>query len=142
MGEKLTEELLNELLFSDSLETFLVKDISGTREGLPEHLNHLLFKKNLKKSEVVKRSRLNATFAYQIFSGDRNASRNKILQLAFAMGLDLRETQGLLKLSGTNELYCKDRRDAIIIYCITKQMTLDDVDDTLFGFKESTICED
>jgi hypothetical protein len=142
MEEKLTEELLNELLFSDSLETFLVKDLTDAREGLPEHLNYLLLKKNLKKSEVVKRSRLNSTFAYQIFSGDRNASRNKMLQLAFAMGLDLRETQGLLKLSGANELYCKDRRDAIIIYCITKQMTLGDADDTLFGFKESTICED
>jgi transcriptional regulator with XRE-family HTH domain len=142
MGEKLTEELLNELLFSESLETYLNKDRSDAKDSLPERLNRLLAQKGLKKSEVVKRSQLNATFAYQIFSGDRKPSRNKILQIAFAMGLDLRETQGLLKLSGANELYCKDRRDAVIIYCITKQMMLDDADDTLFRFGETTICEE
>lgn len=142
MVEKLTEELLNELLFSESLEGFLDKDISDTKESLPGRLNDLLTKKNLKKSEIIKRSKLNTTFAYQIFSGDRKASRNKILQLAFAMGLNLKETQGLLKLSGANELYCKDRRDAIIIYSITKQMMLEDADDTLFKFGEATICED
>ena len=141
MEEKLTEELLNELLFSDSLDTFLIKDIPDVKEDLPERLRYLLTKKRLKKSDVVRRSGLNATFAYQIFSGDRKASRNKILQLALAMGLDLKETQGLLKLSGANELYCKDRRDAIIIYCITKQMPLEEVDDTLFQFGETTICE-
>lgn len=142
MGEKPTEELLNELQFSDSLEAFLVKELDHTKESLPEYLNYLLNKKKLKKSDVIRKSQLNATFAYQIFSGSRNASRNKVLQLTLAMGLNLTETQELLRLAGVNELYCKDRRDAIVIYCIEKHMTLDDANDKLFQFGEATICED
>lgn len=142
MAEKLTEELLDELLFTESLETYLTQEVPNKKNSLPFHLNNLLINKHLKKSDVIRSSHLNATFAYQIFSGDRKASRNKILQLALAMGLDLRQTQTLLNVSGNNELYCKDRRDAIIIYGIDKKMNLDDIDDTLFQFGESTICED
>lgn len=142
MEEKLTEELLDELLFTGSLETYLTQEVPSRKNSLPCHLNHLLIKKNLKKSDVIRSSHLNSTFAYQIFSGDRKASRNKILQLALAMGLDFKETQTLLNVSGNNELYCKDRRDAIIIYGIDKKMNLDNIDDTLFQFGESTICED
>lgn len=140
MGEKLTEELLNELMDSDTLE--IIEKIPDRKVSLPQHLNELLLKKNLKKSEVIRRSKLNTTFAYQIFSGDRNASRDKILQIALAMGLNLKETQELLRISGANELYCKDRRDAIIIFGITKGMPLEQIDDTLYKFGELTICEE
>jgi len=142
MKEKLTEELLNELLFSNSLGAFLDKEPVVTHDSLSDRLNFLLQAKGLKKSDVIKKSKLNATFAYQLFSGDRKATRNKILQLAFAMELDLKEAQGLLKIAGANELYCKNRRDAIVIYCISKQKSLADTDDALFDFGEATICED
>jgi len=139
-GEKLTEELLNELMDSVTLE--FIEKLPQRKVSLPQRLNELLIQKHLKKSDVIRRSKLNTTFAYQIFSGDRNASRNKILQLALAMGLNLKETQDLLRISGVNELYCKDRRDAIIIFGITKGMTLEQIDDTLYKFGELTICEE
>jgi len=138
--EVLTEELLNELLFSSSaghyIDTHQMVDSS-----LSSYLNELLREHDLKKSEVIKASRLNETFAYQIFSGDRQASRNKVLQLAFAMELSLRETQRLLKHAGANELYCKDRRDAIIIYCLSRKCSLIKVDQELYKFNEETITE-
>lgn len=140
MGEKLTEELLNDLMVSDTLQ--VINEIPNKNVSLPQRLNELLIAKKLKKSEVIRRSRLNTTFAYQIFSGERNASRDKILQLALAMELTFKETQELLRISGVNELYCKDRRDAIIIFGITKGMTLEQIDDTLYKFGELTICEE
>lgn len=140
MEEKLTEELLNELMTSDTLQ--IIKEIPDKEISLPRRLNEFLVMKNLKKSEVIRRSKLNTTFAYQIFSGERNASRDKMLQLAVAMGLNLKETQELLRISGANELYCKDRRDAIIIFGITKGMTLEQIDDALYKFGELTICEE
>ncbi|MCL2332135.1 MAG: XRE family transcriptional regulator [Actinomycetia bacterium] len=138
--EVLTEELLNELLFSSSaghyIDTHQMIDSS-----LSGYLTELLRTHDLKKSEVIKKSRLNETFAYQIFSGDRHASRNKVLQLAFALELSLRETQRLLKHAGANELYCKDRRDAIIIYCLSRKRSLITADSELYKFGEDTITE-
>ena len=84
-------------------------------------------------------SGINETFGYQIFMGQRGASRDKILQLAFAMNLTLRECNRLLKLSGANELYCKNKRDAIIIFCLDKGYTLQKTDDELYRFGEETI---
>jgi DNA-binding phage protein len=139
MEEKLTNELLNNLLSKNSIERFLDDEILSN-ESLDEYLNRLLVTKQLKKSEIIKKSALNATFTYQIFSGERHPSRNKILQLAFGMGLNLQEAQRLLKISGANELYCKNRRDAIIIHCLYNGLSLMDTEDYLFEFKESGIC--
>lgn len=142
MTERPTEELLNELLFADSLSSYLSNELVDKSISLSEYLNRQLRVKQLKKSVVIRESKLNSTFAYQLFSGDRNASKDKLLQIAFSMRLDLRETQRLLKIANAGELYCKSHRDAIIIYCISKNMTLEETDDILFQFQEATICEE
>lgn len=142
MAERLTEELLNDLLFTDSLSSYLNNELLKTDISLSDYLNGQLAAKRLKKSVVIRNSKLNPTFAYQLFSGDRNASKDKLLQIAFSMGLDLIETQRLLKIANAGELYCKNRRDAIIIYCLSKELSLAETDDTLFKFRESTICEE
>lgn len=139
MEEPLTEELLDELLSSPDPKTFITNNKVGTR-SLSEYLGQLLEEKGLKRSDVVKEAGLNDTFGYQIFTGKRKASRNKILQLVFAMHLNLREADRLLQAAGVNELYCKDRRDAIIIFAITKGHSLQKVDEELYRFGEDTIC--
>lgn len=107
MEEPLTEELLDELLASPSATTFISKNDVGVRT-LPEYLQELLEKKGLKRSEVVKAAGLNETFGYQIFTGQRGAKRDKILAIALAMHLSLKETDRLLQAAGVNELYCKN----------------------------------
>lgn len=138
MEEPLTEELLDELLSSPSPNSFIVKN-DLDEQSLSEFLQKLLAEKGLKRSEVVKASGINETFGYQIFTGQRHASRNKVLQLAFAMHLNLRETDRLLQAAGVNELYCKTRRDAIIIFAIDKGFSLQQVDEELYRFGEKTI---
>lgn len=142
MAETLTEKLLDELLFTDDIDEYLDKDEVKTDYNLCDYLENLLTEKNLKKNEVIKKSMINPTFGYQIFSGARNAGRDKLLQLAFGMELNLKETQRLLKHGGANELYPKNKRDAIIIFCIKKENSLSETDDALFGFNEQTICEE
>ena len=80
------------------------------------------------------------TFGYQIFVGQRNASRNKLLQIAFALGCTLRETNRLLHAGGVSQLYCKNRRDAIMIFCIDRGYTLMRANEELYRFGEDTIC--
>ena len=63
-----------------------------------------------------------------------------MLQLVFGMRLTLRESDRLLKVAGVSPLYCKSRRDAIIIFCLDKGCTLREVNEELFRFGEATIC--
>ena len=91
MREPLTEELLNELLSSPDPNSFLLS-ANPSRRSLAEYLQQLLDEKGLERSKVVREAGLNDTFGYQIFKGTRKASRDKVLQLAFAMQLGLRES--------------------------------------------------
>ena len=92
MREPLTEELLNELLSSPDPNSFL-SSANPSRRSLAEYLQQLLDEKGLERSKVVREAGLNDTFGYQIFKGTRKASRDKVLQLAFAMQLGLRENR-------------------------------------------------
>ena len=89
MDERITEELLAELLASPSIEGFLDDNVTN-EVTLSEYLQELLDKKGLKRAEVIRKANLNATFGYQVFTGARGAGRDTILQLAFAMELTLR----------------------------------------------------
>lgn len=139
MEEPLTEELLSELLSSPSVDSFVDNAAIGER-SLSEYLQQLLSEKGLKQSAVVRDAGLNNTFGYQIFKGTRKASRNKVLQIAFAMGLSLRETDRLLQAAGANGLYCKNRRDAIIIFSVKHGYSLQKTEEELYRFGEETIC--
>ena len=140
MKEPMTEDLLNELLDSPDPAAFASKHKLACR-NLPEYLQQLLDERGLRRPEVVCQAGINPTFGYQIFVGQRNPSRNKLLQLAVAMKLSLRETNRLLQAGGCNELYCKNRRDAIIIFCIDHGETLQTADEQLYAFHEDTITE-
>ncbi len=139
MNEPLTEELLEELLSSPDPAKFINNNNISTR-SLSEYLQQLLKEKGLERVKVVREAGLNQTFGYQIFTGARNASRDKILQIAFAMKLSLKETDRLLQAGGVNELYCKNRRDAIIIFALQEGYSLQKADEELYRFGEETIC--
>ena len=139
MEEPLTEELLSELLGSANPQTFLEQHPAQERE-LATYLCELLDERGLKRKDVVREAQLNETYGYQIFTGQRkHPSRDKILQIAFAMSLDLRTTDRLLQAAGVSRLYCKDRRDAIIMFWIDRHASLTKVNETLFGLGELTL---
>ena len=139
MNEPLTEELLDELLDAPNPATFASKHDIGSL-SLSDYLQRLLDKKQLKRPDVIRDAGLNSTFGYQIFTGARKPSRNNLLQIAFAMKLDLKETDRLLQAGGWRALYCKDRRDAIIIFCLERGCSLQRVNEELYRFGEETIC--
>ena len=61
--------------------------------------------------------------------------------LAFGLHCDLRQTQRLLRLAGVSELWCKQRRDAILIWCIDHGYTREQADDELFRLGEKTLLD-
>ena len=137
--KKLTEELLNELLDAPSIEGY-IKEHDFTAPSLSGYLKQLLEEKGLERSRVVRMADLNETFGYQIFTGARNPSRDKVLQIAFAMALSLRETNRALKAAGASSLDPKCRRDAIIIFCIDQGCSLQKVNEELYRLGENTVC--
>lgn len=139
MSEPLTEELLDDLLEAPSLDKFMSEHDLGVRT-LSDYLNQMLAEKGLERAAVVRMANLNETFGYQIFKGTRRPSRNKVLQISFAMALTLRETNRALEPAGVSSLYSKDRRDAIIIFCIDRGCSLQKVNEELYRFGEETVC--
>ena len=136
--ERLTEELLHELLDAPTVDAFIdsheLPDVS-----LSDYLQQLLEEKHLERVRVVRMADLNETFGYQIFTGARHPSRNKVLQIAFAMALSMKETNRALTAAGVSVLNCKDRRDAIIIFCIDRGCSLQKVNEELYRFGEETV---
>ena len=136
--ETLTEELLQRLLESSSPEAYLAEAALDNRE-LSDYLFDLLDEKNLTRAEVARGSAVNPTFVYQIFNGKRNVARDNAIKIAFGLHCTLRETQRLLRHAGASELWCKNRRDAIIIYCIEHGYDRARTDDELYRMGEPTL---
>ena len=138
MEEPLTDDLLNQLLESPSPDSFL-QDQSLVPRDLSTYLQDLLQVKDLKRIDVIHKAGLNETHGYQIFTGSRNASRDKLLRLALAMKLSLTEANRLLQAGGVNGLYAKERRDAIIIFCLTHGYNAMQTDEELYRLEEQTL---
>ena len=102
-------------------------------QSLSEYLNSLLKQKGLRRPDVIKDADLDKGYVHQIFNGDKNPSRNKLLSLAFGMHLNEEETQRMLKLAGHSELYARVTRDALILFAIQRGMSLSDTDKALYA---------
>lgn len=99
-----------------------------------DYINQLMLEKNIEKSAIIRDSLIPRTYAYQIFQGSKQAGRDKVLQLAFAMKLDLDETNRLLTIAQHNHLYAKQQRDALVIFGISNQYSLMEINELLDEF--------
>ena len=136
--EHLTEELLERLLASKSVDSYLENAETPDR-SLPDYLFELLHKRKLKRADVMRGSGLNGTVVYDIFSGKSRPGRDHAVMLALGLKANLRETQRILRLAGVAELWCKHRRDAVLIWCIEHGLTRAETDDELYRLGEKTL---
>lgn len=114
---------------SDAEKDLIIKSIQDIK--LQDHLQDILEKKHLDKAEVITESLIPRTYAYQIFQGSKQAGRDKILQLAFAMKLNLEETNRLLTIANHPLLYAKKQRDAILIFALANGYSLMETNELL-----------
>ena len=54
--------------------------------------------------------------------------------LCFGMGLSLRETQSFLKKCTYSELYPRNRRDAVVIFCLQHDCSIMETNDILYEY--------
>ncbi len=141
MAKKLTqtEEYLNEILSSDSPTAFLNHPFEQER-NLGAFLTRKLDEQGLKKGDIVRKSQINETYVYELFSGKKKKpNRNYVLALCIAMGLSTRDTKRALYHANVGDLYARNRRDAIIINCVSKKRTLMQTNEALYKAGEETI---
>jgi len=132
---KSTETLAKELRQVFRIEGFLEENKDEfINKSLKEHLEYLINEKAVSKADIIAKANIEKGYGYQIFKGIKNPSRDKIIALAFAFGLTIEQTQRLLIISETGELYPRSKRDSIIIFCINKQMSLVDTNILLDEF--------
>ncbi|MCI8403775.1 MAG: helix-turn-helix transcriptional regulator [Clostridia bacterium] len=113
--KKSTEELLK-ILKNSSLDAYLAENGGEMAENpICYYLTAVLNEKGLKKSEVIKKSNVQTNYAYQIFSGLKIPSRDKLIALCFGMDVSLDEAQTLLKYTGFAPLYPRNKRDIVIV---------------------------
>ena len=130
---KTTDELVHEIQEAgDILRYFETNQGEMQLSSFPEYLEQWLKKKRLSRADVVRRSNLNKGYVYQIFSGKKYPSRDKVIALAFGLGLDAQEVQILLKQAGYRELYPRDPRDALLLFSFAKGMTIIDANEQLY----------
>ncbi|MCL2559877.1 MAG: hypothetical protein FWE07_05260 [Turicibacter sp.] len=106
---------------------------------LAEYLNELLVVKQLKKADVILKSGLERTYAYQIFSGKKAPARDKLIALAIGMQLTFEEVQNLFKVNGYAQLYPKNKRDNIIIFALYKGQSMMTLNDNLLTMGEAIV---
>ena len=71
-----------------------------------------------------RRTTLERSFGHQVFRGSRRPSRDTVIQLAFGLGLEIAQTQALLRHGGFGPLYPRLPRDLAIGYCLQHRMDL------------------
>ena len=137
---KNTDDLIKDLESARNIDDYISSNkIHFADISLSDYLHKLLKEKKLIKADVIKRSELQQNYAYQIFNGVKNPTRDKVLCIAFGMGLNLAETQQLLKSCGLPFLYAKHKRDSIIIFAVNKQLNLIQTNELLYDRGEKTL---
>ena len=138
--EKNTSEIVKELGLCPDFQSFYKENkdymVSGNLAAL---LAQLLESKGLHKSQVIKNAELSEVYGYQIFSGLRVPERKKLLCLAVGMGLNLEETQQLLKCAGYAQLYVKLPFDSVVLYGLCKSISVVQINELLFAYDLETL---
>lgn len=127
-----TDRLISELFRTDNIEAFLrAHEGELVVPSFASYITRLCEQKKMTISAVLDKADMGVSFGYALFKGTRKPSRDTVVKLAIAFGLNLDDTQKLLSAAGFGGLYPKIKRDAVIIYAIQRGYTLYQLQDQL-----------
>ncbi|MCL2189539.1 MAG: hypothetical protein FWC16_11255 [Defluviitaleaceae bacterium] len=127
-----TRSLLNRLFKTASIHSYFKRfEAQMQSSTFVEHLHELCAAKNCKPAHVILKSGLYRTLGHQLFNGFRKPTRDKVIQLAFGFELDYAQSQQLLKKAKKSLLCPRIKRDALIIFTISRRHTFLETQDML-----------
>ena len=98
-------------------------------ESLSAYLNGIAAQKDIRLSDVMRRSGLKKSYFYSLFDGKReNPTRDVLIQLGFGFQMSFDEVQEFLKHLGAAQLYPRIPRDGAIIYAFQHGMDIIECD--------------
>ena len=100
-------------------------------ESIRDFFDELFEKSSMKKSDVIRRTNLSRTYAYQLMDGRRLGKRDYYFGIAIAMSLDLSTTQRMLAVTHSGALHPLIKRDAAIIFALNHKYGCDKTCDFL-----------
>lgn len=133
--KKSTNELMNEIVACKNISQYFDANSDEFLE-MPLHLylKELLGKTHLSISQVAMRS-YKGEYIYQVFRGVKNPGRDVILSIALALELNPDETRCLLRIAHMPMLDARNRRDSIIIFALSRKLSVPDTNDILYEYK-------
>ena len=90
---------------------------------LPSYLKELQGQKNLSRSDIFVRGDIVKVTGSHVLTGERHPTRDTALRFCFGLELDIDQSQRLLRIARHGELYARDKRDAVIMFCLEKKKT-------------------
>ena len=140
MREKTTDDLTQELMEQADLDRYIIENEAYFAEtDLTSVLTRLYKKCGLSKAELARRAGMSEVYLYQVFSGRRRPSRDRLLCLCIGLESELEEANLLLKEMGYAPVYPRLKRDAIISHGLLHRTPLAEINDKLFSENEKTL---
>lgn len=138
---KTTDELMKVLLSKNDFNDFLAENNGEMiTENLAAYLDRMLDVHDTKKNNVIQESGIERSYCYQLFRGAKeNPSRDVLIAIAFSIGMDLAETQTMMRIAHAAMLYPRDKRDGIIIRALAQGTSLYECDQLLAQYNLATV---
>lgn len=123
---KKTDDLLNQLKLKNATydeylynneDCFLDTDISL-------FWKKIVAQSNMKKSDIINKADIGYTFFYDILKGKKHPSRDMLIKILLVMNVDIEIFQEALRIYEWAALYPKIKRDSILIYAISHNISL------------------
>lgn len=135
-----TDELFAELAKAGSYSEY-IKGNSGELLDmtLAQWLEQYMIDNGYEKKSVIQKSELNEIYAYQLLSGVRRPSRDKLICLCIGMGMEIEDVQKSLRYAGHAELYPRSGKDSVIIFGINNHKSVSQINELLFDNGEDTL---
>ena len=108
-------------------------------ESVREVLEILLRERRMTKAEFSKRACVNESYLYEILTGRKRPSRDRMLCLCFGLGLSLEESQEILRRCGYEKLFPKRKRDALLCRCLENGWDVLRTNEALFDENMQTL---
>ena len=134
-----TKELLNKLTNAPDISRF-IEEYGEEFLNVPllDYLTGILAAKEISVADVARKSG-QGEYVYKIFQGKRKPSRDVLTAIAVGMGLNVDETQFMLRIANFARLDPRNKRDSIILYSIKEGYEINRTNDLLFELDEPTL---
>ena len=130
-------QVLTHLTEQSELNEYLEDLEKPAADSFLDYYNSFPQVQAMSKAALLQKSGLNRTTFYHIMNGNRQPGRDHIIALCLAAGLTVAETQRALEVTEHGILYSRNRRDAILIFCMNRGITSHmDVNELLDQFGE------